>query len=108
LHPNEDECIWKEEAEKEAQEIYQNIIKDEHIAKLATNPLMLQMIACISKDHNKTLPNKWVELYGECLDINLEHWDKAKNIYNTINATEVHRLLNSFCSKLTDFSRNFS
>ena len=45
--------------------------------ELATNPLMLQIIALVHRDRGK-LPDRRVDLYEECVNVLLDYWDRAK------------------------------
>jgi|GEM_PF-3406331 energy-coupling factor transporter ATP-binding protein EcfA2 len=62
-----------EEAEKNAEKLVESILKSESIKRLATNPLLLTIIALIHY-RGKRLPNRRVELYQVCVETLLEHW----------------------------------
>ncbi len=59
---------------------------------LATNPLMLQILCLVHRDR-KTLPEKRVELYRECVLVLLELWRRAKGMPPDFLAHEALRLL---------------
>ncbi|MCP4654443.1 MAG: SUMF1/EgtB/PvdO family nonheme iron enzyme, partial [bacterium] len=59
---------------------------------LVTNPLMLQILCLVHRDR-KTLPEKRVELYRECVLVLLELWRRAKGMPLDLVAEEALRLL---------------
>ncbi len=59
---------------------------------LATNPLMLQILCLVHRDR-KTLPEKRVELYRECVLVLLELWRRAKGMPLEFLAQEALQLL---------------
>ncbi|MGB7570000.1 MAG: SUMF1/EgtB/PvdO family nonheme iron enzyme, partial [Chitinivibrionales bacterium] len=93
LHPEEDEAYWRKEALREAADLLDNIEKNRNVQGLATNPLMLQIIACIRKDRGTILPERRVELYKECVDVFLERWDLAKEIPVAFRGLEARAIL---------------
>jgi formylglycine-generating enzyme required for sulfatase activity len=93
LHPSEDEAHWRKEAVAEAADLLDNIKKNPHVRGLATNPLMLQIIACIRKDRGTVLPERRVELYQECVEVFLERWDLAKNMPVAFRGREARAIL---------------
>ncbi|RLI73485.1 hypothetical protein DRP04_15745, partial [Archaeoglobales archaeon] len=66
-----DKDFW--EAEKNAQNLIDAIFRNESIRRLATNPLLLTIIALIHH-RGKRLPNRRVELYQVCVETLLESW----------------------------------
>jgi len=61
------------EAEKSANELIEAISRNENIKRLATNPLLMTIIALIHY-RGKKLPNRRVELYQVCVETMLESW----------------------------------
>ena len=61
------------EAEKNANELIEAIFRNKSIERLATNPLLMTIIALIHY-RGKKLPNRRVELYQVCVDTMLESW----------------------------------
>lgn len=71
LHTGEDESKWEKNRKDDTLLLVERITKAEHIRKLAVNLLHLQIIALIHRDRD-TLPQRRVELYGECANVLLE------------------------------------
>jgi adenylate kinase family enzyme len=61
------------DAEKNANELIKAIFRNKSIERLATNPLLLTIIALIHF-RGKRLPNRRVELYQVCAETMLESW----------------------------------
>ena len=61
------------EAEKNANELIEAIFRNKSIERLATNPLLMTIIALIHH-RGKKLPNRRVELYQVCVETMLESW----------------------------------
>ena len=61
------------EAEKSANELIEAIFRNKNIERLATNPLLMTIIALIHY-RGKKLPNRRVELYQVCVETMLESW----------------------------------
>ena len=61
------------EAEKNANELIEAIFRNKNIERLATNPLLMTIIALIHY-RGKKLPNRRVELYQVCVETMLESW----------------------------------
>jgi energy-coupling factor transporter ATP-binding protein EcfA2 len=61
------------EAEKSANELIEAISRNKNIERLATNPLLMTIIALIHY-RGKKLPNRRVELYQVCVETMLESW----------------------------------
>jgi len=59
---------------------------------LATNPLMLQILCLVHRDR-KHLPERRVELYGECCQVLLELWRRAKGMPVVLTAAQALKLL---------------
>ena len=52
---------------------------NERIKRLAVNPLMLSIIALVHR-YRARLPDRRVDLYAECVEVLLGHWDEAKDL----------------------------
>lgn len=81
-----------ERAEAQAEALIAAIAAHESLRRLASNPLMLQIIALVHRDRG-ALPDRRVELYEECTDVLLEHWDSAKGIRTGLSAKEARQVL---------------
>ena len=68
-----------EQAEREAQSLIDDIRQNPRVADLATNPLMLTIIALI-KHQEVTLPDRRVELYEKALNTLIHSWNKARSL----------------------------
>ncbi len=55
------------------------------IRALAVNPLLLSIIALVHR-YRATLPKRRVDLYAECVDVLLGHWDSAKGLLGKLDA----------------------
>lgn len=66
-----------ERARVEAQALIDDIERNPRVASLATNPLMLTIIALI-KQHNVILPERRVDLYDIVLNTLIRSWNKAR------------------------------
>lgn len=53
---------------------------------------MLQIIALVHRDRG-ALPKRRVELYEECTNVLLEHWDRAKGLQTKLSAREARQIL---------------
>jgi energy-coupling factor transporter ATP-binding protein EcfA2 len=79
-------------AEELAAGLVKAILEHDEIRVLAANPLMLQIIALVHRDRG-ALPKRRVELYEECTDVLLEHWDRAKGLDTGLSAREARQVL---------------
>ncbi len=69
-----------EGARRQAEELIQEIRGRPHVASLASNPLMLTIIALI-KDKGVRLPERRVELYEIALRTLIDSWNHARGLY---------------------------
>lgn len=67
-------------------------LRTKSLRDLATNPLMLQILCLVHRDR-KHLPERRVELYGECCQVLLELWRRAKGMPVVLTATQALKLL---------------
>lgn len=81
---------WRFEAPKSATELYELIINQDRaqLAELASNPLMLTIIAFLYSLPKYKLPDNRVEFYEQCTSALLEEWDRDQsknrpNVYFT-------------------------
>ena len=76
LHPDHPDSA---QAAKDAESLIQDIQKNPGVGTLATNPLMLTIIALI-KHANVVLPERRVELYEIALNTLLRSWNRARSL----------------------------
>jgi formylglycine-generating enzyme required for sulfatase activity len=67
-------------------------LRTKNLKDLATNPLMLQILCLVHRDR-KHLPERRVELYGECCQVLLELWRRAKGMPVVLTANQALKLL---------------
>ncbi|MGH7493051.1 MAG: SUMF1/EgtB/PvdO family nonheme iron enzyme [bacterium] len=91
-HLHEDNEYWRNLARRHAEDLFNRIVSTPTLLELATNPLMLQIIALVHRDRG-ALPERRVELYKECTDVLLERWDKAKGLEVPLTAAQARQLL---------------
>ena len=65
--------------EKAGQDLIKAIQANDRVKAVAVNPLMLSIIALVHR-YRARLPERRVELYAECVDVLLGHWDEAKDM----------------------------
>ncbi|MEG5136371.1 MULTISPECIES: NACHT domain-containing protein [unclassified Microcoleus] len=80
------------EAKQQADDLIQRIKNSKPLADMAVNPLLLTMIATVHR-RGSALPGKRVELYKEICQILLEKRQRAKNIADTLTATQKQSVL---------------
>jgi len=66
-------------AEAQAENLIQAINANPHVADLATNPLLLTVIALVYR-YRAQLPERRSELYEEAVEVLLGNWDRAKGL----------------------------
>ncbi len=84
-------------AEKGAADLQARIFRNEDLRasslrELAEIPLLLQILCLVHRDHKK-LPERRVELYGECVKVLLETWRQAKKLPVDLPALQALKLL---------------
>lgn len=89
---NGDTADVVQRADEVAGELSRSILEHEEIRMLAANPLLLQIIALVHRDRG-ALPKRRVELYEECTNVLLEHWDRAKGLETKLSAREARQIL---------------
>lgn len=88
----EDTETARRKANDAAKDLVQAISKNEDIHRLAVNPLMLSIIALVHR-YRAHLPERRVDLYGECVDVLLGHWDRAKGLVGRLPAGKKRAIL---------------
>jgi tetratricopeptide (TPR) repeat protein len=78
VHPERPDRV---QAESDARDLMDDIKSNPRIESLATNPLMLTIIALI-KHQNVALPERRVELYEIALNTLIRSWNKARSLAN--------------------------
>jgi formylglycine-generating enzyme required for sulfatase activity len=74
------------------------------LRKMAENPLMLQILCLVHRDR-KTLPERRVELYRECVLVLLELWRRAKKMPIELDAEQALHLLQPLAWALHEAER---
>lgn len=69
------------------------------LRELATNPLLLQILCLVHRDR-KHLPERRVDLYGECCVVLLELWRRAKGMPVVLTAAQALKLLQPLAYRL--------
>jgi formylglycine-generating enzyme required for sulfatase activity len=69
----------RRQGEKAGEDLIQIIQANDRVKALAVNPLMLSIIALVHR-YRYRLPDRWVDLYAECVEVLLGHWDEAKDL----------------------------
>jgi formylglycine-generating enzyme required for sulfatase activity len=82
----------KEEAQQEADELIEALLQNPTIRKMASNPLLVTMIATVHY-LDYTLPGKRVELYKEICDVLLGRRPSVKKIKMPLNAKQNQSIL---------------
>jgi predicted NACHT family NTPase len=62
------------------------------MAEMTRNPLLLANLCLVHRDRG-SLPKNRHQLYGECIDVLLEHWRQAKNLKVPVSAELGRRAL---------------
>jgi formylglycine-generating enzyme required for sulfatase activity len=89
----EDSEFYRRRGREAAAGLWKRIGEAPELLALAANPLMLQIIALVHRDRG-ALPERRVELYDECINVLLEHWDRAKQGLDVpLTAKEARRVL---------------
>lgn len=91
VREDESELTLKE-AEKHAEELLNAIKENAKIEALAVNPLLLTIVALVHR-YRGHLPERRVELYEECCDVLLGHWDRAKGITGELQPRQKRAVL---------------
>ncbi|MBE9008249.1 NACHT domain-containing protein [Fortiea sp. LEGE XX443] len=82
----------REEAKQQADDLIERIKNSPPLAAMAVNPLLLTMIATVHR-RGSALPGKRVELYKEICQVLLERRQRAKDIPDSLTATQKQAVL---------------
>ena len=88
----EDNPTARRRAQEAAQDLVAAIEANADIRKLAVNPLLLSIIALVHRYRAK-LPKRRVDLYAECVDVLLGHWDAAKGLVGRLSPGQKRAVL---------------
>ncbi|MEH1841519.1 MAG: NACHT domain-containing protein [Nostoc sp.] len=88
----EEDLGVREEAKKQADDLIKRIRDSTPLRDMAVNPLLLTMIATVHR-RGSALPGKRVELYKEICQVLLERRPRAKNIGDSLTATQKQSVL---------------
>lgn len=89
----------KRAANKSANQLVEAIFEHHEIRRLAVNPLLLSIIAMVHRS-KVVLPKRRANLYDECTQVLLEHWDEAKGITGILSAQQKRLLLEPIAAKM--------
>lgn len=67
----------RNKADSDSADLIRAIGANEGVQALAVNPLLLSIIALVHR-YRARLPDRRVDLYAECVEVLLGHWDEAK------------------------------
>jgi formylglycine-generating enzyme required for sulfatase activity/energy-coupling factor transporter ATP-binding protein EcfA2 len=88
----EDNATARRRARDAARDLVGAIEANPAIRKLAVNPLLLSIIALVHR-YRATLPRQRVDLYAECVDVLLGHWDEAKGLAGKLSPGQKRAVL---------------
>ena len=88
----EDNPTARRRAQDAARDLEAAIEANADIRKLAVNPLLLSIIALVHHYRDR-LPRRRVDLYGECVDVLLGHWDAAKGLAGRLSPGQKRAVL---------------
>ena len=91
-HQGKDDWGIRREARNQAQDLMERIQQSPPIAAMATNPLLLTMIAVVH-DNRGALPGRRVELYAEICDVLLGRRQEAKKIPDRLTPAQKQSIL---------------
>ena len=77
--PEVDSSLQQRDAEREAQEIVQEISSNQGVRRFAANPLLLTILALIHRNGTR-LPQRRVELYQLAVKTLIEDWQIGRNV----------------------------
>jgi|GEM_PF-3008210 len=75
-----------------SRDLIRRICRSTRLAALATNPLLLTMIAMVHR-YRGTLPEHRVDLYAEICDVLLVHWREAKGLTDALKPAHKRAVL---------------
>ena len=71
---------WSFEGKKSSEKLNEIINDKIYLRNIATNPLMLTIIAFVYSQPKRILPDNRVKFYYECIEALMEKWDNTKSI----------------------------
>ncbi|WP_392530184.1 NACHT domain-containing protein [Nostoc sp. C117] len=95
----EDDLGVREEVKQQADDLINRIKNSSPLRAIAVNPLLLTMIATVHR-RGSALPGKRVELYKEIYQVLLERRLRAKNIPDSLTATQKQAVLQVLALRL--------
>ncbi len=103
----EDNPRVRYEAQQKAENLIHRISQSKPIVDMVVNPLLLTMIATVHR-RGSVLPGKRVELYKEICQVLLEKRQRAKNIPDSLTASQKQSVLQQLALALmTNETREF-
>lgn len=100
IQGGEDDLGVREEAAQQANRLIAEIERQSALAEMASNPLLLTMIATVHRRRG-TLPLNRVELYREICQVLLEKRQRAKGIPDVLTADQKQAILQPLALDLT-------
>jgi len=100
----EDNLVARRQARNAAQDLVVAIESNADIRSLAVNPLLLSIIVLVHR-YRARLPRRRVDLYRECVDVLLGHWDEAKGLVGRLSAAQRRAVLQPLALDLHRASR---
>jgi len=98
------QALGRRRAAEAARDLTTAISANPAIRALAVNPLLLSIIALVHR-YRATLPKRRVDLYAECVDVLLGHWDTAKGLLGKLDAGQKRAVLQSLALTLQGENR---
>ena len=81
----------RRDAAEQARGLTTTVRQNAGIRRLVVNPLLLSIVALVHR-YRARLPDRRVDLYSECVDVLLEHWERAKGL-GRLSAAEMRVVL---------------
>lgn len=88
----EDNATTRKQAADSSEALIKAIQGVDAIRKLTVNPLLLSITALVHR-YRGSLPRRRVDLYAECIDVLLGHWDEAKGLAGRLTAAQKRAVL---------------
>jgi formylglycine-generating enzyme required for sulfatase activity len=79
VDPLRGEVLAAQRADGLLQRLAEPEFRSARMAEMTRNPLLLANLCLVHRDRG-SLPKNRHQLYGECIDVLLEHWRQAKNL----------------------------
>jgi len=84
----------RRDAAQRASELAAAIRDSAGIRRLVVNPLLLSIVALVHR-YRAHLPDRRVDLYNECVEVLLEHWEAAKGLVGRLLPAQKRAVLQS-------------